>query len=401
MAEDKGSREADVVLNHDPRIARGIQAWELLRVSMTGTVPLRRKRWRKLSPNRTLVGPKAELERDFTTQGTQGELKCPFSKEVLEIEDHHAVEKQDLSNAKSSKSNPQPDQCVNRSRSSDARSKSFSNAGSAPQCPIRFLKQFPAEDVAKYFEEHKHEIPRSHEVCVKRYQANEQSIRSLDAKYGNLVNMIQGLGEKHRPMLPSKQELEDMDEAIESDRRSIEKVEKWAEGCGEGPGPMDQAVDIDDNSDDRTGHFERPLKEVRLGESPSRPWGIQVPFNEHIEVNSVAPEKDSVAAPVQPTTQKDTIPEEPTKRPAGRCPFGHGTAPAPPKAESMIPLHEDDTREVNEGPMSFDRPENLAPVASNRNEFAKESPRIVFNGPVFFGYSAEDAASLMRSFQQS
>ena len=40
-------------------------------------------------------------------------------------------------------------------------------------CPIRFLDQHSPEEVATYFERHKHELPRSHEVCVKRYQSND------------------------------------------------------------------------------------------------------------------------------------------------------------------------------------------------------------------------------------
>ena len=36
-------------------------------------------------------------------------------------------------------------------------------------CPIRFLDQHSPVEAATYFENHKHEIPRSHEICVKRY----------------------------------------------------------------------------------------------------------------------------------------------------------------------------------------------------------------------------------------
>ena len=57
--------------------------------------------------------------------------------------------------------------------------------GSFSKCPIRMLDEKPPEEIAEYFETHKHEIPRSHEICVKRYQSNEHSIRLLDAKYGN------------------------------------------------------------------------------------------------------------------------------------------------------------------------------------------------------------------------
>jgi len=61
------------------------------------------------------------------------------------------------------------------------------------------MDQHSPEEIAKYFENHKHEIPRSHAICVNRFQRNGESMRQIDEKYGNLVNMIQGLGQKHKP----------------------------------------------------------------------------------------------------------------------------------------------------------------------------------------------------------
>jgi hypothetical protein len=389
----------------DERIAKGMQAWELLRMSMTGTVPLRRKRWRKLSPDRTLTGIRPGLERDFTTQGTQGELKCPFSSKIPEIEEPEHVAEVEVA-APDVAPDPKSDGLLRSSQSGYARSKPASNTGSAPQCPIRFLNQIPAEDVAKYFEQHKHEIPRSHEVCVKRYQANEASIRSLDARYGNLVNMIQGLGQKHQPMLPSNLDLED--EAVELDKKSIEKIGKWAENV-EGTSADDEATNPDDKSETRTGHFERPLLEVRLGESPSRPWGVRVPYDARLATSIDVPEKESVAAPVQPTTQADSSASPQPKRPAGRCPFGHGALPQESPMKSV--LEPEEAPNVSEPVPGEDhassKPIISEPPLTNAREerIVDDDPRaprqlITFTGPVFFGYSAEDAAALMRSFAQ-
>lgn len=104
---------------------------------------------------------------------------------------------------------------------------SVAGSGSGPKCPIRFLDQHPPEEIAEYFEKHKHEIPRSHEVCVKRWQTNAESVRRLDERYGNLVSMIQGLGTKHQAMLPEtpndEEEVEDGAEVMDK-----AKVRSWA-----------------------------------------------------------------------------------------------------------------------------------------------------------------------------
>ena len=127
---------------------------------------------------------------------------------------------------------------------------------------------------ARYFETHKHEIPRSHEICVKRYQRNEADIRKLDAKYGSLVNMIQGLGQKHQPMLPTKEE----GESVEVEQVSNERVENWAKAVSaDGVGHEEDEHIVLDDEEDRESRFDRPLKEIRVGESPSRPWGIHIP----------------------------------------------------------------------------------------------------------------------------
>ncbi|KAL9061274.1 MAG: hypothetical protein Q9162_000148 [Coniocarpon cinnabarinum] len=165
----------------------------------------------------------------------------------------------------------------------DVQSEVASNT-SGPACPIRFLDQHSPEDIAKYFEEHKHELPRSHEVCVKRFQANAESIRELDAKYGNLVAMIQGLGHKHQPMLHVNPDSEPAAApATVSGRQS--QIEDWAKAVS------DQGAGDVNALESRIGRFDRPLKDVRVGESPSRPWGVPIP-SKYLDAADAVLEKD-------------------------------------------------------------------------------------------------------------
>lgn len=226
-------------------------------------------------------------------------------------------------------------------------SSSPSITGSVSKCPIRMLDERSPEEIAEYFEHHKHEIPRSHEICVKRFQSNTESIRQLDAKYGNLVNMIQGLGMKHQPLLPAKDDEEDIPDV---DAKSIKKIEGWADQVKGNPEEADLHSTLLANPSDtdaREGHFDRPLKEVRLGESPSRPWGISVPGAAAIS-NIIK-------------TEADPTPKEPeTKRRRGSI------------AQVAIPLKGHGTGGQND-----------------------DKPQMVFTGPVFIGYPAEQAAALI------
>ena len=284
------------------------------------------------------------LEKDLTTQGVSGDLRCPFAR-VSQI-----------SGAGSSRSTHNQDPIAAELHAKG----SVPSATGSAKCPIRFLDHHAPEEVAEYFEKHKHEIPRSHAVCVKRYQSNEQSIRRLDAKYGNLVNMIQGLGLKHQPLFPG-----------DPDEKSMEKVEKWAEDCADAPSA--EMVGNIDETEARTGNFERLLQEVRLGESPSRPWGIRVPLTKAASDSSVA-QSISRSMPAEHEPRNESVP--------GKCPFGHGAA---------------------ETPTTNDR----AKVASRRSRTPSDKtalPRgssnektVVFNGPVFFGYSADEAVILLKS----
>ena len=223
--------------------------------------------------------------------------------------------------------------------------------GSLSKCPIRLLDERPPEEIAEYFETHKHEIPRSHEVCVKRYQSNEQSIRQLDAKYGNLVNMIQGLGMKHQPLLPRENEGAelDKDEHEKSIYKSGEgKVDDWVGALG--PAVMEDTTNEDARAilPEREGHFERSLKEIRVGESPSRPWGISVPVGTASHVEDILSGQMGTEPKQKPTT---------------------------------------------ESPSSIDfKPKEGTGVQTSKDSTAN----VVFSGPVFIGYSPDQAAEFLK-----
>ena len=248
-----------------------------------------------------------------------------------------------------------------RRKSADFSSPPPSATGSASKCPIRFLDHYSPEEVAEYFENHKHEIPRSHEVCVKRYQSNAESIRQLDAKYGSLVNMIQGLGAKHQPLLPTK---EDSMEEPALEGKSVSKMKKWVEGVDEALSggalepetaanaqlaPDTNGYDATHEANSREGRFERPLKDVRVGESPSRPWGISVPFDDGGFLNTTS-------APERRVSQASLLQQLPRSTAAG---VG---------VEKPMPQRKEE-----------------------------EQPKMLFTGPVFIGYGPEQAAALLKA----
>lgn len=262
-------------------------------------------------------------------------------------------------------------------------------AGSAAKCPIRYLDQHSPEEVARYFETHKHEIPRSHEICVKRYQRNEQDIRKLDAKYGNLVSMIQGLGQKHQPMLPTKEE----ENSVEVEQASNERVENWAKAVSTDGVDHEEERLFPEDEEDRESRFDRPLKEVRVGESPSRPWGISVPILDPPE-RPVSPPPAPVSvehAPKQPSNCPfgHGAPLEVEEKPAGKCPFPH-------------------TQEVREQtavpPPPQPQPAQTRPTFVQPGELPKMSgvvPQMVFTGPVFIGYPMEQAIAFMQHYNST
>ncbi|KAK3676021.1 hypothetical protein LTR78_004213 [Recurvomyces mirabilis] len=320
-------------------------------------------------------------------------------------------------------------------------------------CPIRFLDQHSPEEVATYFEKHKHQLPRSHEVCVRRYQSNEEQIRQLDAKYGNLVSMIQGLGAKHKELLPDEPAEEEEEEVVEFDKKSEEKVRKWAssvsvlavDGQDAGRGldeVRDVNVDVDADADveARRPHFERPLREIRVGESPSRPWGIPVPARyveksgsetstQPVQISSSPAPPSSPGLPRDGEAEAEHEDEVEGERKAvlkarggggGKCPLGFDragdAAAAAPDTVRAAPAStmKEEKVEVQHSPSpaikaaqrmpNFLAPPHIQQQQQQQQQQRKQAPadetgevsRMVFTGPVFIGYSAEDAAKILR-----
>lgn len=263
----------------------------------------------------------------------------------------------------------------------------------ASKCPIRFLDQHSPEEIARYVETHKHEIPRSHEVCVRRYQKNEEQVRKLDAKYGNLVNMIEDLSHLHKPMLPSPllatggDQYQDPEQV---DRSSNDRVANWAKSVSASdPQAPPETQDDDQNlppvedEEEREGRFDRPLREVRLGESPSRPWGIPVPAMEdqHRRQRSRSP------SPVRPVVSsippaQDEIPSHKKGPGARKCPFDHTKMAAFASSNTKVepPKQEEVSRDMEEkkgpgaGKCPFD-PTKMAAFASSSTKVEHHSPK--------------------------
>lgn len=289
-------------------------------------------------------------------------------------------------------------------------------------CPIRFLDQHSPEEVAAYFELHKHELPRSHEICVKRYQSNEEQIRQLDAKYGNIVSMIQGLGQKHVSLLPEnlgEDHLEAEQDLDEEERASHEKIRQWASTVYTGPDAPAEEKEGGEAEDERLPRFDRPLRDVRLGESPSRPWGIQVPIEAQDRRGSVG---SSVAVATKPEVPQPLLEAQPEK-PKGKCPFGF---------DQPKPLGQDKENKVVQEPVAKAIQETMAAndtnvetkptfiqnaqfeastekkfgdqpvfIKTEAGEQKNEAAQMVFTGPVFIGYSVQEAMTVLQSLQRN
>lgn len=283
---------------------------------------------------------------------------------------------------------------------------------SASKCPIRFLDQTSPEVVAEYFNNHKHELPKSHETCIKRHQSNADNIRELDAKYVNLVSMIQGLGETHQPLLPDNC----------NENETLSKIQQWAAGLkqargeadmiqGEGPegeAESDPETQEDERGRPNTREEDAQLKEIRLGESPTRPWGVHVPAaaNSPLHTPCAVSISDSQQRIIlTPSPQKASSPyseavSHPNKFP---CPeincrtseTDHFTSFAE-LARHYVNEHDDTTHESRRRRhhQHAPAPEESAPP----NIIQPKSPTMYFTGPVFIGYSAQEAMELSRQF---
>ena len=198
------------------------------------------------------------------------------------------------------------------------------------------------EEIAKYFQEHKHELPRSHELCVNRFQDNEARLREFDAKYGDLVHMIQSLGQKHQSMLPDKG---DNPEHSTQESKSNQNIEQWTDNVSlSHTKKQEDGEDENTDSFERVSHFDRPLKEIRVGESPSKPWGESVPvkYLDEAEAAPKGPAKNETCPfnasklnvlPLK-TTQSQPAQDEQN---AGRAEFSDQQAEQPPPSPYSPP----------------------------------------------------------------
>lgn len=344
------------------------------------------------------------LEQDFTVQGKKGNLQCPFSKTAAGVNDEAA------SGEVSAASQQQHavDDPICMAMYEESMSQPPPSGTGASKCPIRFMDRHSPEEIAHYVETHKHELPRSHEVCLRRYQKSEDQMKKLDSKYGNIVSMIEGLSHLHQPMLPEEEQQQQQRRRSDVDRASNERVENWAHAVTATATPHVDEEQAQDDAD-RQGHFDRPLKEVRVGESPSRPWGISVPIYEMSGPEHEHP-MSPPAAPVRMPSplQRPQLPSQG----AGKCPFDHTKlaalkelAAAAKPEEKAIP----GPNVVDESPFTTGRatagpatgpttqPAFINPVASK--EAAGGVPQMVFTGPVFIGYPMDQAIQFMNQFR--
>jgi len=274
------------------------------------------------------------------------------------------------------------------------------------------MDQHDPEEVAKYFEKHKHELPRSHEVCITRFQSNTESIEQLDRKYGNLVNMIQGLGQKHQAWLPEEPEdaIEEEPEGepdVATDVKADAKVQKWAKAVSaslqDGTPPLQEEEQEEQGIDDtRLSQFDRPLKEVRVGESPSRPWGISIPAKYTNAESSSSVGSAPTASPQLPLQSGQPVGDTPQR--TGKCPFDHrammGKMPAQPDLVSATqPLPQSEHGEVPPPPPKHQS--HAQTQTQKTNDYGAPSPNVVpqmvFNGPVFLGYPPDQLATLLQN----
>lgn len=285
------------------------------------------------------------------------------------------------------------------------------SAVSASNCPIRFLGQKSPEAVAEYFKNHKHELPKSHEDCVKRHQTNSESIRELDAKYVNLVSMIQGLGEKHQPLLPSKR----------GDEERVGKIQEWAAGLKQDPeGAEPEEVAEACPQEDERGRFEskvaEQLKEIRLGESPTRPWGVHVPASAVSSSSSTTTpsvgsrgnsKQNVVLTPSPALKPKESNWEIPSNfdPPNSHLPSNQFLCPQENCRASVFDNFADLARHyLGEHDDTTDQsrrhqPTSIATTEPEETARLKEpatKPSMYFTGPVFIGYSAQDAMEISR-----
>ncbi|KAJ2904709.1 hypothetical protein MKZ38_007327 [Zalerion maritima] len=380
----------------------------------------------------TLTSMTTAMEQDFTVQGQKGKLECPFQANHSLVDaseapnnDHNNVHDDNENPAEvSGAQDPTPHHsadpiCAAMYEETMSSTPPTNASNGANKCPIRYMDQHSPEEIAQYVEKHKHEIPRSHEVCVRRYQRNEDQIRKLDAKYGSLATMIQDLSHLHQPMLPLDAQGNSQGQE-EVDRASNQRVENWAQDVSASPpeDPEKKAQpSVEDTNLERESHFDRPLKEVRVGESPSRPWGISVPIYDISSTRGLGKER-----PVSPPPAPVMMPSSPTPtvengEGARKCPFGH-IKHSPTRDDTMNPHlpKMDDKSSIRIGKRP-DAQQPFSPIYGHRTASPPPQPtfinpqveikspanpsQMVFTGPVFIGYPMEQAIQFMQEFRQN
>lgn len=341
------------------------------------------------------------LEEDFTVEGKKGNLQCPFSRQAAADDDAHASQPQVAAPSLNQSVDP-----ICAAMYDESASQPPPSATAASKCPIRFMDKHSAEEIAHYVEAHKHQLPRSHEVCLRRYQKNEEQIKKLDSKHGNIVSMIEGLGQIHQSMLPHEQE--PLRHPRDVDRASNERVESWAQAVSATP-ESDAGQEPAPDGGERQAHFDRPMKEVRVGESPSRPWGISVPIYDV----SGPEQRHPPSPPPAPVRMPSPAGGPQALAEGGGCPFDHtklaarnGLAPArngqakadhapkAPRDDSLDPMH----AATPPSPRHAPRPVLVDPSSSKTDQGA--APHMVFTGPVFIGYPMEQAIQFLNQHRQ-
>ncbi|KAI1382218.1 hypothetical protein F4677DRAFT_401246 [Hypoxylon crocopeplum] len=350
-------------------------------------------------PPTTMTTLSTILEQDFTVEGKKGNLDCPFSQPATR------QKPDEVPNHRPGTTPHDSEDPICAAMYDDP-----SSQPAASKCPIRYMDQHSPEEIAHYLETHKHELPRSHEVCVRRYQKNEEHIKKLDAKYGNLANMVEGLSRIHQPMLPEQ----DTRPQSEVEKASNDRVENWAQTvtATATDDPDRTAMEYDEDLD-RQSHFDRPLKEVRVGESPSRPWGISVPIFDTPSFGDGLDRPESPPpAPVRfPSSLSPQV--TPAKK-IGKCPFDHtklsqmmnGETPNKRDDKSSIrlgdiPASSQPSIAAPEQPRMTNNPQQPTFISAAELERPKQDhkPQMLFTGPVFIGYPIEDAIRFMQNFQ--
>jgi hypothetical protein len=210
--------------------------------------------------------------------------------------------------------------------------------------------------------------------------------------------MIQGLGQKHQEYLPPEPEEDDQELGVEG--KTDEQVQKWAKAVSSSlqNATPDEADFPESGLDEvRTAHFDRPLKEIRVGESPSRPWGISIPAKYTDAESSSSVGSAPTASPVLPINT--TQPVEDTPKKPSKCPFDHRALGKPQEAEPARD-HGIPTPMPQKQPRRAPSPE-VVPEPNQRRPQSEASPKVipqmVFNGPVFLGYPPDQLITLLQN----